>query len=237
VVEGKQESLKRSLELLWGEPERPSRGPKPALSVDRIVAAAVDIADREGLAAVSMQRVAAEFGFTTMSLYRYVPGKTELVNLMIDMSVGDPPDLAALPGWRAQLEAWAQATLAHFRRHPWFLNAAVEGVFGPRQVRWLEVAVAALAATGLTGADLIDAVMAVNGLVRATGQVPGPEDPGNTEWAAFFGAALASDPDRYPALTRAAADGAFAPSTGDLAIGLHLVLDGIDALIARRTTP
>ncbi|UNO41949.1 TetR/AcrR family transcriptional regulator C-terminal domain-containing protein [Streptomyces sp. MST-110588] len=82
-----------SVELLWGGRERPSRGPKPALSLDRITRTAIAIADLGGLAAVSMQRVAGELEFTKMSLYRYVPGKSELVALMIDTAMGEPPNL------------------------------------------------------------------------------------------------------------------------------------------------
>src|SRR5689334_22149881 len=78
----------RTADLLWGPRERPSRGPKPGLTRDGIVRAAIGVADAEGLAAVSMQRVAAEVGFTTMALYRYVPGKNELVALMVDSAVG-----------------------------------------------------------------------------------------------------------------------------------------------------
>ncbi|HEY1619933.1 MAG TPA: TetR/AcrR family transcriptional regulator, partial [Streptosporangiaceae bacterium] len=77
-------SQPRGVDFLWGSRERPSRGPRPGLSVERIVAAAVGIADAAGLGAVSMQRVASEVGFATMALYRYVPGKTELISIMID---------------------------------------------------------------------------------------------------------------------------------------------------------
>src|SRR6266496_4469960 len=102
-----------SAELLWGQRERPSRGPKPGLSLDGIVRAAIKIADAEGLDAVSMQRVAAEFGFATMSLYRYVPGKSELIDLMIDTAIGPPPDLSVIPGgWRPKLTVWARHTWA-----------------------------------------------------------------------------------------------------------------------------
>src|SRR5512139_2166546 len=86
----------RSVELLWRAQERPRPGPKPGLSLDRIVQASIELADAEGLDAISMQRVAGAFGFTTMSLYRYVPGKAELIDLMIDMSLGPPPDLSAV---------------------------------------------------------------------------------------------------------------------------------------------
>ncbi|MBK3547134.1 TetR/AcrR family transcriptional regulator, partial [Streptomyces sp. MBT60] len=82
--------IARSLELLWGTGERPSRGPKPGLTLDRIVTAAVAVADAEGLAAVSMRRLSTELGTGTMSLYRYVPGKSELLDLMFDRVLGEP---------------------------------------------------------------------------------------------------------------------------------------------------
>ncbi|MEW1613930.1 MULTISPECIES: TetR/AcrR family transcriptional regulator C-terminal domain-containing protein [unclassified Streptomyces] len=88
--------LARSLELLWGAGERPSRGPKPGLTLDRIVTSAVAVADAEGLPAVSMRRLSTELGTGTMSLYRYVPGKAELLDLMLDRVLGEP--LAADPG-------------------------------------------------------------------------------------------------------------------------------------------
>ncbi|MFD5199810.1 TetR/AcrR family transcriptional regulator [Streptomyces sp. NPDC058375] len=82
--------IARSLELLWGTGERPGRGPKPGLTLDRIVTAAVAVADAEGLAAVSMRRLSTELGTGTMSLYRYVPGKAELLDLMLDRVLGEP---------------------------------------------------------------------------------------------------------------------------------------------------
>ena len=75
---------KRTIELLWGIRERGARGPKPGLTVDRIVNAAIEIADAEGLEGLSMRRVAERLSVGTMSLYRYVPGKAELLDVMID---------------------------------------------------------------------------------------------------------------------------------------------------------
>ncbi|GFJ93720.1 TetR/AcrR family transcriptional regulator [Phytohabitans rumicis] len=83
------EQLRRTIDLLWGEWARPARGPKPSLTLDRIVDAAIALADREGIDALSMRRVAAELGAGTMSLYRHVPGKAELLALMLD-KVSDP---------------------------------------------------------------------------------------------------------------------------------------------------
>ena len=76
--------FKITLKILWGVRERGERGPKPGLTVERIVQAAIELADAEGLEAASMRRVADELGVGAMSLYRYVPGKTELLDLMLD---------------------------------------------------------------------------------------------------------------------------------------------------------
>ena len=83
--------LPASIEAAWGIRERPRKGPKPGLSLPRIVEAAISVAERDGLAAVSMSRVAAELGASTMSLYRYVSAKDELLMLMADAAYGAPP--------------------------------------------------------------------------------------------------------------------------------------------------
>ena len=113
ATDAAEATMRRSIELLWGvEPTRPSRGPKPGLTIDGIVAAALDLADREGLGALSMARIAKELGFTTMSLYRYVQSKAELLMLISDASVGPAPDMAGIVDWRDGLTRWARASRA-----------------------------------------------------------------------------------------------------------------------------
>src|SRR5882757_5683358 len=82
----------RSMELLWGTQERPSRGPKPSLTLDRIVEAAIELADAEGVTALSMRHVATKLKVGTMSLYRYVPSKAELLDVMVERVVGEDLD-------------------------------------------------------------------------------------------------------------------------------------------------
>lgn len=89
----------------------------------RIVAAATAIADREGLAALSMRAVAATLGVATMSLYRHVPGKDELVLAMTDAVFAEAvPPTAPLKGWRARLETLARLQWWLGRRHPWLAH-------------------------------------------------------------------------------------------------------------------
>ena len=98
--------LPPGLDLLWGRRERKRHGPKPGLSLEGIVGAAIGVADAEGLGAVSMARVAKELGFTTMSLYRYLTSKEELLQLMWNASAQGAEGLVLDgEGWRPKLRA------------------------------------------------------------------------------------------------------------------------------------
>src|SRR6202044_3854644 len=118
-----------ALDLLWGTRDRPRRGPRPSLSLDRIVAEAIALADEEGLANLSMQHLAERLGCAKMALYRYVPGKAELVALMVDAALGDPPQPPARTGapggrpWREVLRLWATTIFGRYRAHPWAIEA------------------------------------------------------------------------------------------------------------------
>jgi AcrR family transcriptional regulator len=238
-------SQPRGVDFLWASRERPSRGPRPGLSVRRIVAAAVGIADADGLGAVSMQRVASEVGFATMALYRYVPGKTELISVMIDTILGDPPRLTGHDGWRGRLEEWARQAEAAFRAHPWALQVSAAGrVIGPNELGWLEAGVAALAGTGLTGAEQADAVLAVSGHVRNWVQYslagPGPQAGTGQRWLSVIGDLVGSHRDRYPALLAAMSAGGLGGQREGVQredgqqFGLRCVLDGIGVRISER---
>ncbi|APR87124.1 Transcriptional regulator, TetR family protein [Minicystis rosea] len=232
----------REVELLWTPKARPSRGPKPALSIERIARAAIDVADAEGLAAVSMERVATSFGVTTMALYRYVPGKSELVALMAEVAIGAPPALDAVAGgWRPRLEAWARQLWMRFVRHPWTLEATGRlRLMGPNELGWLDAALGALAETGLGGRELLDAVLTVNGQVRiaaqfSIGATRGRRTLRGDQWGAATAALLRDHPDRFPNLTAILASDAFGVQPRDpLAPGLRCVLDGVAALVAER---
>ncbi|MFJ6215774.1 TetR/AcrR family transcriptional regulator C-terminal domain-containing protein [Streptomyces sp. NPDC092296] len=149
--------------------ERPGGGPE--VTRERIVRVAIECADAEGLAALSMRRVAAEFGVATMTLYHYVPSKDELVLLMADAALGEErlPDTPP-PGWRAQLELLARLQWAAYRRHPWL--ATVISMTRPQPLlkgmRHTEMALAALAGSGLPHDAVLHAAITVIGYVRGT---------------------------------------------------------------------
>jgi AcrR family transcriptional regulator len=224
--------------LLWERQAIPRRGPRPTLSLEAIAGAGVEIADVDGLAAVTMQGVAAALGVTKMALYRYVPGKVELIALMIDMGIGDAPDLDAVPGgWRSRLDEWARQMFRRFWRHPWVLEATVGArAVGPNELGWLEQAVAVLAGTPLDGGELLDVAATLIGHVRTIAQ-QGSAVAGAPEQAmgTTITALLSGREHRFPALT-AALDSAVRHGSQDKALdfGLARILDGVELLIASR---
>jgi AcrR family transcriptional regulator len=239
------DTVPKALQAAWGLRDRPTKGPKPVLSVDRIVAAAVDVAGAEGFAAVSMSRVAGALSSSPMTLYRYVASKEELTVLMAEAAVADPPaPRAPEESWRSALERWAAEMFAMFRRHAWFLQMPVSGPPAtPRQLAWLESGLRSLDGLGLTDAESVSMLLLLNGYVRYEASLQGQmadaaRSDGRSVDAAMseYGTLLRHlvQKDRFPLLRRAIDAGVLdEPSEpdADFAFGLARVLDGIDAFI------
>ncbi|MFG3212498.1 TetR/AcrR family transcriptional regulator [Streptomyces tendae] len=236
----------RTLELLWDTGRRPSRGPRPGLTLERIVEAAVEVADREGLGAVSMRRIATELGTGTMSLYRYVPGKGELLDLMLDRvqrpSPQDPADLGD-GDWRSALHALGHATLARHRRHTWLLEVnQSRPILGPAALDGMEKVLARIKPMGLTDPELVSVIVMIDGYVvgAARTQVYEREverSSGLTD-AEFWQAqepvlVEAMSSGRYPMLSGLSED-AFGTGFDHFEFGLQRILDGLEVLVTAR---
>jgi AcrR family transcriptional regulator len=156
----------RSLALLWRTRERTSRKGKPELSVELIVRGAIDLADTSGLAAVSMRRVAERLGVGTMSLYTYVPGKAELLDVMLDTVYGELPEIVGAT-WRSRLEAVARANMALYQRHPWLLQVATSRpVLGPNAIAKYDRELAAIDGIGLKDIEMDSVLTLITGYVH-----------------------------------------------------------------------
>src|ERR1700728_4001211 len=147
--------LPPGLDLLWGRRGRGQRGRKPGLSVDAIVAAAIAIADAEGLEAVSMAHVADQLGFTTMSLYRHVTSKEELLQLMWNGSAQGAEELVITgDDWRSRLRMWAMVQREAIDRHPWITQMPMAAPpMAPNSLTFVERGLEAMDESGLADAD------------------------------------------------------------------------------------
>lgn len=242
---------RRTLELLWGTREPPTRGPRPGLTVPRVVEAAVQLADAEGLGALSMRRVAERLGVGVMSLYRYVPGKVELLDLMLDAVHGEvAPAAGVAGGWRARLEHVAREAWALHLRHPWLLQVATASrpPLGPHVIAKYDNDLRAVDGIGLSDVEMDAVVTLVAGFVLGAAHfaVEAAQAEARTgltdeQWWAAHAPVLEQvfDGTRYPVAARvgaaagAAQNAAYDPRAA-FEFGLARVLDGIAVLVAAR---
>ena len=242
----------KSLELLWRRRPQPSRGPKPALTVEGIVEAALRIADAEGIGGMSMRRVADELGAGAMTLYRYFPGKAELLDVMLDTVYGELPRREVDGDWRAKLDEVARENRELYLRHPWMLQVAISRPpLGPNVMAKYEYELAAIEGIGLTDIEMDDTIALVNGYVHGAvrtaveaRQVIQRSGMTDKEWWLAHVPHLdqIGDTKNYPLASRvgtAVGNEFDAPYDSDHAFeyGLERLLDGVSALVAKRSGP
>lgn len=228
--------LSRGIQALWGVDAKPRRGPKPSVTISEIASAAIELADADGLDAVTMAAVAARLKLTTMALYRHVDSRNDLVAVAGDVALGRPPSRARRRGWRRQVNEWARSEFAQLRAHPWVLDVRLAGPpTGPNTIAWMDSGMQAIGSTGLDPQAAASALLVVDGFVRS--MVTQARQYGD---GAGWPQALASvvTPDEFPAVSGALAAGVFEdddqfPSDQDVDFGLNLVLDGVERLIAK----
>ncbi|QFZ19965.1 TetR/AcrR family transcriptional regulator [Saccharothrix syringae] len=249
-----QGDARRSMRLLWRDPAPPG----PGLSLEAVVAAAIELADRDGMAAVSMRAVGRRLGRTAMALYTYVADKAELVDLMYDQVLGElPADYPLDDGWRAALTAWARDGRAFYLRHPWVLQVSqARPVLGPHEFASLETLVRIVRGTGLAPDVLRGVVGALMQFVRGAAAViadarsaAAATGVSDEEWwysrSPLLEEVAPDFAERFPLATWVGAEDPpevpgdeCAPylerdAVHNFDVGLRVLLDGIEAAVAR----
>lgn len=211
--------VSRRLELLWGTSEPSTRGRKARLVLADVVTAAVRIADQDGLETLSMRRVAGELGVGAMSLYTYVPGRAELVDLMVDRVFGELVLPESDLGWQDGLRQYARECWQLYRRHPWLLRLNMwRGPLAPQVLDAQEAGLRTLARTGLSAPEVVRTLGLVDTFVQGTARADVTEEADRRDtgvdmdgfwnsvssfWTDYF------DYERYPTMARLYADGGF----------------------------
>jgi AcrR family transcriptional regulator len=238
----------RTLALLWRDPAAvPRHGPRQHLTIDQVVAAATALADAGGLDAVTMRRVAQSLGVVPMTLYTYVPGKAELLDLMLDAAYQQMPraGTAGQP-WRQRVTAVAEENRALFDAHPWAAAiSAIRPPLGPGLMAKYEHELSALDGLGLGDIE-IDAALThlltfVQAWARAAADARAVRHDtamDDEQWWAASAPLLERvlDPSAYPTAVRVgtaagtAHQAAYNPQHA-YDFGLQTILDGLAALI------
>jgi AcrR family transcriptional regulator len=244
--------LPDGLDLLWGRRGPGKRGPRPGLSADAIVDAAIRLADAEGLEGVSMARVAAELGFTTMSLYRHVASKEELLQLMWNGSANGAETLVLEgDGWRERLRNWAIVQRDMLDRHPWITQMPMAAPpMAPNSLHFVELGLATMDGTPLADVDKLRCIGLLSSYTLSEARMA--NDAARAEAAAQAAGADATPPWTYDGLLRELADEATYPRLHRLAwtppggpgdeppsereeflSGIDVILDGVQAQMDR----
>jgi len=226
-------------DALWPAPTPARRrGPRPKLSVDDVVAAGTAVADADGVSAVTMQRVADELGAAKMALYRHVPGKTELIALMLDSALGEAPETDGA-NWREHIGVWARTLHERMSRHPWTTELVVtRTVPGPHEMGWFESGLAALATTPLTGAERLDTLALLSNQVTANVRQAAVAANPEASLAAAMAPILETYASRFPHTVAAFSEtGESGEEDNALGYGIDRILDGVASLISWRRSP
>lgn len=247
--------LAPAVAIAWGLTGRDGRDARPGLSLERIMQAATEIADEGGLEAISMARVAKRLGFTTMSLYRHVESKEQLLTLLMDSAVGPAPRERFQEGhWRTGLEIWTRSMMERYQRHPWVAEISVSGPpLLPNQLDWMDWALTIMQPTPLAPAEQLSTLLLLSGYIRnevrlqsdlQRGSVAGKQGADDDGLQYERDLRTVVPPDRMPALHALLEAGLFsmAPAAGNdkleewffFEFGLERILDGLEHHMASR---
>jgi AcrR family transcriptional regulator len=240
-------SLPATLRRVWGvEPTRGNRGPKASLTVDEIVDTAIALGREEGVAGVSLTRVANRLGVTTNALYRYIDSRDELHVLARERALGPPGPGSRSRRWQTRVSAWAHALRARYIDQPWLVDLQIRLPLTPHALAWFEALLEALAPGPFTLAEKVRISGLIDGFVRANAvaardlaaadrplREPDPAwttvgellaSRGLHRVAEVFAAGLYQEPtDRR--------------TVDDFTFGLHRIIAGVEALTTTGGTP
>ncbi|MEE2031686.1 TetR/AcrR family transcriptional regulator [Rhodococcus chondri] len=235
--------ITRRLALLWDPPEPKTRGRRASLTRADVVLAGIALADEGGLDALSMRRVAAALNVGAMSLYTYVPGRTELIDLMIDRAYAelDLPEAGA--PWRPALSQYAHQCWMLYQRHPWILQTNMwRAPLAPHVLDAQEAGLRILVDTGPTERQVVEILSVVDNFVQGLARTAIAEDREREStgldsdaywtsmssfWADWF------DVERFPTMNRIWEKGGFDDPAGPLESSLERLLDSIELTIDR----
>jgi AcrR family transcriptional regulator len=218
-----------------GAREEAESSRRPPLSRERVVAAAVDLADREGIGSVSMRKLGQELGIEAMSLYTHVRGKEDLLDGMIEAVMAEIPIEPAGSEWRSSLRGLILTSRAILKRHPW-APPVIETrlVPGPTMIGYMDTVAGIIRRAGFSLDQTHHAMHALGSRVLGFNQelFDDQADPDADAAAAFPPEMIAAFPYVSELALGVSHEGGLGDCDDDVefAFGLDLILDGLDRL-------
>lgn len=225
--------LPAPIRLAWGGRE-PTRA---ALTTERVVSVGVELADSNGIESVTIRKLSARLGYTTMAVYRHISSREELLLLMLDRALGAPPALSGRLSWPNALRRWANGLYGSYSAHPWLLDLPLPGLpTTPNHAMWVERALAATMSLALNIEQRLEAALLIDGHARSIANVTRSarivtQRAGTHPAQALYEVA---DERRYPHFREVLRLGSLQDETPpDLSFGLEVIIAGL----SRRSAP
>lgn len=209
------------------------------LNTQKVVQAAIELADKEGLDNLSIRKLSEHLGFTTMAVYRHIESREELLILMLDMGLGAPSDsILKANSWQQALYTWSNEVFARYQAHPWALDVPLAGLPGtPNHILWIEYFLKAMEPCKLSLQKKLDAALLIDAHVRNIANLTRTDKISNSEQDSIPSPAWLRqfiDNKLYPNFWQVLEEGVLEDETGpELGFGLECIIAGIEAILSR----
>ncbi len=230
-----RENLPHYASYAWKTAPKNEAEPTPKLNTRKVVQGAIELVSREGLASLTIRRLAAQLGFTTMAVYRHIASREELLLLMVDMSLGAPPaSIGEAATWQQALQEWGNGLFARYQEHPWVLDWGAPGLPStPNHVAWVEAFLRAMEGCRLTLQQKMDAALLIDGHVRNIANLTRPDKAGKIQAGIITASGWLPqvlDPGKFPNFLKVLQEGVLEDAAGpELIFGLNSIIAGLEA--------
>ena len=225
--------------IAWGLKNTSKKPSSKGLSVDKIVTAAISLADAQGLEGLSIRNLATQLGFTTMAMYRHIANRDELIILMLDQALSVPAvSLKNASSWQEALHIWGQSLLEKYQTHPWILDAPIDIPTTPNNITWLESVLTGMRSMPLGIQQKLDCALLVDGHARNFAHLSRQATMYTTKPTSRSWLPALIDPSRFPFFTQVLSQRVLEDEdeSSDFVFGLERIISGIEVFASSHTT-